>query len=387
MADGSEVLFQVTRDQLNTGLRGVPVGTCRTSHVDPVLGVSYGGYPVGDLAHLDPEVVVHLLLERRLPSEGERASFDADLRARRGLDPRVIAALRALPPEGHPMAWLEVGLAVTGMLHGTGDPAEDARTAIALAPELVAAVFRLRSGWGEPRPSRRDLGMIEDFVQLLDVPHADPRALERVLRVFYVLHADHGGGNLSTFVGKAVASGRAELFGSLTASMAALSGPLHGGANQESLELVRRVGSADPDVVEAFVRGELAAGRAIAGFGHSVLRAEDARATLEYALGEALCPDDPLFAVARALRRVVPLVLGELPKVRNPYPNVDAVSGVLLHAVGFTEPEYYTVLFGFARISGISSQVVDERARFRGGRGVPLYRPEYLAEDQPTRRL
>jgi citrate synthase len=285
------------------------------------------------------------------------------------------------------MEWLQAGLLFLGMTRKTGDYAEDARNVIAWAPELVAAIFRLRSGWGPPIPPDPSLGLIENFVHLLGVPGADPAKLTRLLRVFYVLHLDHGGGNLSTFAGKAVASGLADLYTSLTAAMGGLSGPLHGRANQDCLQFVRRVGTADPVEVERIVRAELESGGKIYGFGHAVLRAEDPRATIEYALGEQICPDDPLFAIARTLREVATRVLRSLPKVSNPYPNVDAVSGTLLHAAGLTDPEFYTVLFGLSRLSGISAQIVDERLRLRGGKGVPLYRPKYLAEDQPKRRL
>jgi citrate synthase len=169
--------------------------------------------------------------------------------------------------------------------------------------------------------------------------------------------------------------------------MAGLYGPLHGRANQDCLDFVRKVGTSDPEKVEAFVRNELASGGKIFGFGHAVLRAEDPRATIEYALGEEICPDDPLFATARTLRSVAVKVLKENPKISNPYPNVDAVSGSLLNAMGLTDSNYYTVLFGLSRITGISAQIVDERLRFRGGKGVAITRPKYFAEDQPPRSV
>jgi citrate synthase len=202
-----------------------------------------------------------------------------------------------------------------------------------------------------------------------------------------VLHLDHGGGNLSTFVGKSVASGLADVFASNVAAMAGLYGPRHGRANQDCLQFVRRVGTDDPDKVEAFVRAELESGGLIFGFGHAVLRAEDPRARVQYALGRTLCPDDPLFRTALVMRDVATRVLKENPKVANPYPNVDAVSGTLLNATGFTDPEYYTVLFGFSRVSGIAAQIVDERLVARGGKGVAIYRCKYIAVDQPRRRL
>ncbi|MFT5458667.1 MAG: citrate synthase, partial [Myxococcota bacterium] len=172
---------------------------------------------------------------------------------------------------------------------------------------------------------------------------------------------------------------------SLAAAMCGLSGPLHGRANQDCLEFVRKVGTSDAGNVEAFVRQTLASGGKIYGFGHAVLRQEDPRATIQYGVGEEVCPDDPLFRTAVTLRSVAVKVLKEFPKVSNPYPNVDAVSGSLLNACGLSDSNYYTVLFGLSRITGIAAQIVDERLRARGGKGVPIYRPKYIAQDQPPR--
>lgn len=383
MAEEPEVLYTITSADLNRGLRGIPVGTCRTSKVDPERGVSYVGHPIADLAYRDPEAVVYLLLNRSWPTPAQLDVFEQELRAVGPVDPAVLDHLKHLPREGHPMEWLSSALLRLGMTARTGDYSVDARRMIAWAPELVAAIFRIRSGWGEPIRSEPQRGLIENFVHMLGVPGGDPERLTKLMRTFYVLHLDHGGGNLSTFAGKAVASGLADLYSSLSGAMCALSGPLHGRANQDSLAFVRRIGSSDPEQVEAFVRNELATGGKIFGFGHAVLRQEDPRATVEYELGQRICPDDPLFRTALALRTAAVKVLGEHPKISNPYPNVDAVSGTLLHAMGLTDPEYYTVLFGLSRITGISAQIVDERVRFRGGKGVPIYRPKYIAEDQP----
>lgn len=395
MADDSEVLFSITRDHLDTGLRGFPVGTVRTSKVDPIQGVSYVGRTIPEVAHEDPEAVAYLVLHRKWPEASELEAFKADLKERSGIDPRVFGMLDALPREGHPMEWLVSGLMLLGMTGKTGSWEEDALNLIARAPELVAAIFRIRSGWGKPIAPKPELGLIENFVHMLGVPDADPVAgrdpsgsagiptssaarLARILRVFYVLHMDHGGGNLSTFVGKAVASGHADMYASMAASMCGLYGPLHGRANQDCLAFVEEVGTDDPHQVETFVRRRLAGGGKVFGFGHAVLRAEDPRATIQYELGRELCPDDPHFRTAVVLRDVAVKVLKEMPKVSNPYPNVDAVSGSLLHASGLTDPNYYTVLFGLSRITGIAAQIVDERVNFRGGRGVPIYRPKFI---------
>ena len=168
--------------------------------------------------------------------------------------------------------------------------------------------------------------------------------------------------------------------------MNALSGPLHGRANQACLEFVQRIGTSDPDEIEAFVRSELAARRPIYGFGHGVLRAEDPRARLLIELGEEICPDDENFRTVTALREVVPPILKEIPKISNPYPNVDLASGSLLHSVGFRKPDYYTTFFGWARVAGICAQILDERSA-REGRGTPIYRPKYIPREQPHQRL
>lgn len=385
MSDSTEVLFEITNAHLNTGLRGFPVGTVRTSFVDPITGLHYVGYPISKIWDLDPEAAVYLLLNKELPSDEQLAAFKAELVERSKVDDAVLSALAGLPKQGHPMEWLIAGLNLMGMTAKTGDYREDGLNVIAKLPTLVAAIFRLREGWGAPIASKPELGLIENFVQMLGVPNADPEKLKKLLRVFYVLHLDHGGGNLSTFTGKCVASGLSDMYASLGAAMAGLYGPRHGRANQDCLNFLRKVGTNDPDEVEAFVRNELANKRLIFGFGHAVLRAEDPRATIQYKLGEEICGDDPLYKTAVAMRERAVKVLKENPKVSNPYPNVDAVSGTLLQAVGLAESDYYTVLFGLSRCSGIVAQIIDERLNFRGGKGVAIYRCKYITEDQPAR--
>lgn len=387
MSGENKVLFEITEAHLDTGLRGMPVSTVFTSEVNPQDGLHYVGYPIADLADLDPEAAVFLLFYKHLPSADELATFKAELVKRAKVDPRVISLISGLPKEGHPMEWMIGALNFAGMLCKTGNYREDGLNVVAQMPELVAAIYRARAGWGAPIESKPELGLVENFVHMMGVPGADAAKLTRLMRVFYVLHMDHGGGNLSTFVGKAVASGKSDMYASLGASMAGLYGPLHGRANQECLEFLEKCGTNDPDAVEAFVRTELEAGRSIFGFGHAVLRAEDPRAGVQYNLGAELCADDPLFQRAVIMRERAVKVLKSSPKVKNPYPNVDAVSGTLLRACGLTDAEYYTVLFGLARCSGIAAQIVDERLVHRGGKGVAIYRPDDIPVNQPRRRL
>lgn len=378
----SEVLFSITKDHLETGLRGFPVGYCTTSSVDPMLGLFYGGYPVEKLAYNEPEEVMYLLFNQELPNAEQLAEFKQTLVKHSKLDPKVIENLKTLPKDGHPMKWLLHGLNLMGMYSGTGDYKEDAMNVMSQLPELVAAIYRIRSGWGETIESKPELGYIENFVHMLNPPNTNDHLL-LLMKVFNVLHYDHGGGNLSTFVGKAIASGQEDMYGSLMGAMSALAGPLHGMANQECLRFLKTAlesveDPTDENAVNAYIDQLFAEGKKLYGFGHAVLRVEDPRAKVQYDLGEKIAPDNKIFRMSVAMRKLGSEFLKKQPKVSNPYPNVDAVSGSLLTSVGLTDENYYTVLFGMSRCVGIAAQIIYERLQARGGKGTPIVRPKYI---------
>jgi len=378
VAPGDDFLFKVKESHLDTGLRGIPVGTCRTSSVDPIKGVHYVGIPVGETIDRAPAEVVYLLLHKRWPSNEELHDFLGHL-DRVAHPPKTVGrVLEALGGSVHPMKALSIGIEVLIGDEEELEPLDEVMAVIARMPWLMAAIHRLRLNQPLPEPVGLKDGIISAFITALDpAPEVDRNGMASILKTFYILHLDHGGGNLSTFTGKAVASSRADITAALSSAMDALSGPLHGRANQSCLEFVQRVGSDDPVQVEKFVRNEIAAGRPIYGFGHAVLRAEDPRATLQLEVGERVCPNDPLFKILKTLREVASRVLAENPRISNPNPNVDLVSGTLLQSVGFTDAETYTTFFGWSRVSGIGAQILDER-NARDGKGVPIYRPKYI---------
>ena len=383
-----EVLLEVTSNHLNTGLRGVPVGTCRTSFVTPTEGVHYCGYPIAELATFAPEDIIYLLFNKELPAPEQSKEIRAELAARATIPGDVESVLKTLPRDGHPMDWLSVGIHTLGMLETTNDWRADAMNLIARMPRLMGLIFRIRDGRDEGIPADDpQASLVDRFVSTLDLKGVDKEKMTRVISTYLVLHMDHGGGNLSTFSGKAIASGHATVYSSMAGAMNALSGPLHGRANQSCLEFVLRVGTSDPAEVERFVRAELAAKRPVFGFGHAVLRTEDPRATVQFALGQEICPEDENFKIITALREVAPRVLSENPKISNPNANVDIASGALLHHIGLTDPTYYTTFFGWARVAGIGAQIVDERSVMRDGKGTPIYRPKYIAEEQVLRHI
>ena len=384
-----KVLMELTEAHLETGLRGVPVGYCTTSSVDPEKGLHYINRPIGELADKDPEEVIFLLLDKRFPDEEELRRFKKELLANASVPEAVIDSMRVLPKDGHPMKWLVHGLNTLGM-SCSGDYSKDALHLIAKIPTIVAAIYRIRSGWGDPIEPNPELGYMENFVHMLGVPDIsdeDKKRLTHLMRVFDVLHFDNGGGNLSAFTGKAVDSGLADLDESIIGAMCSLAGPHHGKANQECLKFIEECidsvgGEVSEDTVQSMVRNRLKNKKLIFGFGHAVLRVEDPRATVFCALSDQICPDDKNFHMVQALRKVVPDILKENPKISCPYPNVDLGSGTLLHACGLQDPDYYTVLFGMSRIVGIAIQILYERNAARGGKGLPIIRPKYLYSEK-----
>ena len=388
IVNDDEVLLEVTENHLNSGLRGLPVGTCRTSFVTPTEGVHYCGYPIQELVGFSPEDIIYLLFNKELPNPTESELFKQDLSNRAKIPGGLENVLKSLPKDGHPMDWLSIGIHTLGMLEANGNWRDDALDLIARMPRLMGLIFRYRHGRVNDVPlDDTSKSLVQRFIDTIEFSGIDRDKMEKVISAYLVLHMDHGGGNLSTFTGKAIASGKATLYSSIAGAMNALSGPLHGRANQSCLEFVIKVGTSDEAEVEQFVRNELKQGRPIFGFGHAVLSVEDPRATAQFELGEKLCPNDENFKIIRTLRKVAPMVLSENKKIRNPNANVDIASGALLHHVGFTDPTYYTTFFGWARVAGIGAQIVDERQNLRSGKGVPIYRPKYYSENQNLRHI
>ena len=383
----SKVLLELTEDHLETGLRGIPVGYCPTSSVDAQKGLFYVGRSVAELAFKTPYEVIFLLYHGREATDEELSSFVQDIQKRASLSEEFVSSLENLPRSTHPMTLLSVALLLAGHFEGKGDYEEDCLNVIAKLPEIVARLINHHAGWSTQASSKPELGYMENFVQLLGVDKKTQEALFPVIQLFDILHFDHGGGNLSTFTGKAIASGGEGLYGALSGAMCALAGPLHGKANQDTLEYLKRAMDAlgeDPDnsAVEDYIRNSLKNKEKIYGFGHAVLRVEDPRATLQYELAQKHFSDNTLVKLALKFREAGPKVLGENPKIQNPYPNVDAISGSLLSAAGFPYPEYYTTLFGLSRCVGIAIQIVYERTLARGGKGTPIVRPKYLYRER-----
>lgn len=382
-----EVLFSITKENLETGLRGYPTGYCPTSYVHPDKGLYYSGIAVDELTGLSLEEVIYLLLYARKPTSDERSQFIHDLKKRAQIHPDVLAHIKSLPKSGSPLKLFACALLLEKMLNKRegrdgDDYWEDCLDVVAKAPLLAGAVMAHVAGWNGDTPMLQD-GYVERFVHSMHLPKAPSHDLKEAFRLFLMLHLDHGGGNLSTFVGKAVASGLEDMYGSLASAMLALEGPRHGRANQDALELLSDVQkelglAATTDQIKEYLRKRLKEGGLIFGFGHAVLRVEDPRATIFYAFAQRHFKSNPLVQLAIHLREAASQVLKETGKVSDPYANVDAISGVVLIAAGFDYPQFFPLLFGASRCVGIARQIIYERLEARGGKGTPIVRPQYL---------
>lgn len=378
-----KVLFEITEANLDTGLRGVPVGYCTTSFVDEQKGLFYCNYPVSEIYNWTPEEVICLLYTGKKVDHNYLHTFKQELKEKQTISPEILHHIEALPKRGHPMDLFSAALMILGMYESSKDYEKDCINIIAKLPHLVATLINSHAGWGKTVKPDPDLGYIENFNHMLSVPQVEKNKLLEVFKLFNILHLDHGGGNLSTFCGKAVASSLEHMYGSLSASMNALAGPRHGQANQEGLNFVQEVyehlkGNISEGEVESFIRNRLQEKGIISGFGHAVLRVEDPRAIIFYEYAQKHFSHHPLVKTAFVLRKVGSKILAENPKIKDPHPNVDAISGTVLHAAGFCYPEYFTVLFGLARCVGIAIQIVYERCYARDGKGTPIIRPRYL---------
>lgn len=193
--------------------------------------------------------------------------------------------------------------------------------------------------------------------------------------------SDHEGGNVSAHTTHLVGSALSDPYLSFAAGMNGLAGPLHGLANQEVLlwilKLQKDIGENPTEAkMKDFIWKTLKSGQVVPGYGHAVLRKTDPRYTCQREFAMKHLPDDPLFKLVSTIYTVVPPILTELGKVKNPWPNVDAHSGVLLQYYGLKEMNYYTVLFGVSRALGVLASLVWDRAL-----GLPIERPKSLSTD------
>ena len=256
---------------------------------------------------------------------------------------------------------------------------EDINNLIALLPSVASIIYKTTFNKKSVEtfdPAVKDWSGI--FAQQLGF--SDPAFLE-LMRLYMTIHSDHEGGNVSAHATHLVGSALSDPYLSYSAGLNGLAGPLHGLANQEVLrwmmKLKNEVGeNASDEEIKKYIWSTLKAGQVIPGYGHAVLRKTDPRYTCQREFALKHLPNDPLFRLTSQLYNLVPQILKEQGKTANPWPNVDAHSGILLQHYGLVEQDFYTVLFGVSRALGALSQLLWDRALM-----FPLERPKSLTTE------
>jgi len=396
---GSTKVGDVTIAQVIGGMRGVKALTTDISYLDPYEGIRFRGYTIPEVLEKLPKVPGHempyvegffyLLLTGDIPTDEEVKEVAEEFNKRKMVPEYVFDVLRAMPKDSHPMAMFSTAVVTMekesefvkryneGMSkYDYWDPTyEDAMNLLAKLPQIAAFIYRLKYKDGDIIAPDPDLDLGGNFAHMMgiDKPYDD------VARLYFILHSDHESGNVSAHTGHLVASALSDTYYAISAMLDGLAGPLHGLANQEVLRWIQgvmdKMGGKVPteEEMKKFVWDTLNSGQVIPGYGHAVLRKTDPRyqAQREFCLKHL--PNDPIFEYVNILYKVVPPILQQHGKAKNPWPNVDAQSGVIQWHYGLTEYDFYTVLFGVGRALGVCANIIWDR-----GLGYSIERPKSL---------
>jgi citrate synthase len=335
------------------GLADVPIAESAVSFIDGKRArLEYRGIAVETLARQSCfEETAWLLLKGYLPTQRDLADFDRSLRTHRRLKYKLIDLLRCLPENGHPMGALQAGVAALGMFYPARD-VTDARSnwdsvirLIAKLPTIVAAFHRLRRG-DEALTPRDDLGHAANFYWMLTEQEPSP-AVTRVLDACLILHAEHSM-NASTFSARVTGSTLADPYTVVSSAIGTLTGPLHGGANEEVLDMLDEIGNREK--VRPWLENAIATKKKIMGLGHRVYKVKDPRATVLQELAENAFAESgrpAKYEMAVALEAVAAELLGS----KGIYPNVDFYSGIVYQSLGIPR-DLFTPIFAIARVAG-----------------------------------
>ncbi|OCH94917.1 citrate synthase [Obba rivulosa] len=395
---GKKSFGPVVVDQLYGGMRGLPALIWEGSVLDAEEGIRFRGKTIPECQELLPkapggqeplpEGLFWLLVTGEVPTQEQVTALSKDWAARAAIPEFVQELIDRCPPTLHPMS--QFSLAVTALNHDSafakayqegiskkdywGPTFEDSMDLIAKLPNIAGRIYRNVYGQGKLPAINPDKDYSWNLANLLGF--GESQEFVELMRLYITIHSDHEGGNVSAHTGKLVGSALSDPFLSFGASLNGLAGPLHGLANQEVLIWLRKMQSkigenASDEAVKEYVWSTLKGGQVVPGYGHAVLRKTDPRymAQREFALKHL--PEDPLFKLVGQVYNIVPEILLAAGKAKNPWPNVDAHSGVLLTHYGLTQMQFYTVLFGVSRAFGVAAQLIWDRAL-----GAPLERPK-----------
>ena len=371
------------------GLAGVPATKSNISDIDGEKGIlAYRGYPIEQrAAESSFEETSLLLLDGRLPTASELAEFDQQLKDNRHVKYHIRDLMKTLPESGHPMDMLQTAVASLGMFYAGnecltgGDECRDLNyihnmtvKMLSRMATLVAMWQHVRNGY-DPVEPRDDLSYAENFLYMLTRKEPDP-ILARIMDVCLILHAEHTI-NASTFSVLVNASTLASPFNVIAAAIGALSGPLHGGANQKVLEMLEEIGT--PDKAEAYIDERLKNKKVIWGMGHREYKTKDPRATILEKLVDEFIESrggdiNPMFETAKAVERVCEDRLAK----KGVYPNVDFYSGILYQEMGIASDQF-TAIFAISRTAG---WLAHWREQLKDNR---IFRPTQVYTGEPVR--
>jgi len=395
---GQKKISEVTVAQSYGGMRGVKCMVTETSSVDPYEGIRFRDHTIPQMRELLPkapggeeplpEGVFHLLLTGEVPGVDDVREITKIFRKREALPDFVKQSLDRMPIDTHPMTQLSMGILALqhdsefARAYREGAPKteywgwvfEDAVTLLARLPLLAAYIYRRSYKGGNHIPAAGpDVDWAGNLAHMMGV---EDEQFKELMRLYLTIHADHEGGNVSAHTTHLVGSALSDPYLCLAAGMNGLAGPLHGLANQEVVrwivELQEELGGVPTsEQLKSYIWDTLNSGKVVPGYGHAVLRRTDPRYTAQREFALKHLPDDENFRVVGMLFDLVPGILKEHGKAKNPWPNVDAHSGCLLVHYGVTEYDFYTVLFGVSRALGVLSSLVWDRAL-----GLSLERPK-----------
>jgi len=371
------------------GLAGVPATQSNISDIDGKKGIlSYRGYAIEELAKYSSfEETTLLLLDGELPTPDELKSFDLQLCENRRIKYNVRELMRNLPATGHPMEMLQTAVASLGMFYPGhecltgGDTCNDLNYIHNMTVKIMAGMGTMVAMWEhirngyDPVPPDESLNYSENFLYMLTGKEPDP-LLAKILDVCFILHAEHTI-NASTFAVLVNSSTLASPYSVIASAIGALSGPLHGGANQRVVEMLDKIGS--PDKAEAFISRKLDNKEVIWGMGHREYSTKDPRAKILQGLVDELLEVrggyvNPMFETAKVVEKVCEDRLA----VKGVYANVDFYSGILYAEMGIPADQF-TTLFAIARTAGWLAhwreQLVDNR----------IFRPTQVYSGQELR--
>ncbi len=362
------------------GLEGVVAATSSIGDVDGINGILiYQGINVNDLAeHSTFEETVYLLWHGQLPKQAELDELKKELSKHQNPSPNVLEMMKHLPKDANPMDVLRTAVSALALYDKEKEGATTNRDgALKVATKLTAQLSVLVAAWERIRNGKDliapkpELGIAQNFLYMMRGEMPNEREA-RIFDIALILHADHEL-NASTFTSRVVAATLADMYGAVTAAIAALAGPLHGGANTEVMKMLKEIGEADN--AESWITNALEQKKKISGFGHRVYKTEDPRATWLRKFSEELGKSKGETKWFEMSRKVEKTIMDE----KKLYPNVDFYSASTYYAMDIPL-DMFTPIFAISRISGWTGHILEQyannrlirpRAEYTGGRDVP----------------